>query len=61
MLSLRLLKEELGKMIRKGGYMDNHFNLVQSRQSACVGNTRPVSILNKWPRLLHVVSASIGY
>ena len=41
MLSVVLLREELGKEIGKDGHMDSHINLMQGRQSACVGNSRP--------------------
>lgn len=42
MLSPVLLKEGLAKELEKGEDMDDHGNLMQGRQSACVGDSRPV-------------------
>ena len=42
MLSLVLLIEELGKEPETGADMDDHGNLMQGRQSACMGDLRPV-------------------
>ena len=42
MLSLVLLKEGLAKEFKKGEDMDDHGNLMQGCQSACVGDSRTV-------------------